>query len=164
MRLSVVDTTLLSNFAHANRPDLLQLALGKTAVTTATVLTELHQGEVAGLVPRQAWSWLSLITLTPTEGALAAGYRKIVDAGEADCLAVAVTRNGRFLSDDMAARRLAQAEGVAVSGTLGVLLHLIEQERLTLAAADALLAQMRQAGYRASVSSLQRLLDETQNK
>jgi hypothetical protein len=53
MRLSILDTTLLSNFAHAGRPDLLQLALGETAVTTATVLTELRQGEAAGLVPRQ---------------------------------------------------------------------------------------------------------------
>jgi predicted nucleic acid-binding protein len=92
---------------------------------------------------------------------LAVGYRKIVDAGEADCLAVAVTRSSRFLSEDMAARRLAQAEGVTVSGTLGVLLHLIEQQQLTLAMADGLLARVRQAGYRAPVSSLQRLLDET---
>jgi predicted nucleic acid-binding protein len=161
MRLSVVDTTLLSNFAHANRPDLLQTALGKTAVTTATVLSELRQGEAAGLVPWQEWSWLPQTDLTPAEMALAAGYRNVVDAGEADCLAVAVTRNGRFLSDDMAARRLAQAEGIAVSGTLGVLLHLIEQEHLTLAAADVLLAQMRQAGYRAPVSTLRRLLGKT---
>jgi predicted nucleic acid-binding protein len=159
MRLSILDTTLLSNFAHAGRPDLLQLALGETAVTTATVLTELRQGEAAGLVPRQEWSWLPQTDLTPAEMALAAGYRNIVDAGEADCLAVAVTRSGRFLSDDMAARRLAQAEGVPVSGTIGVLLHLIEQQHLTLSAADALLVQMRQAGYRAPVSTLQRLLD-----
>jgi predicted nucleic acid-binding protein len=59
----------------------------------------------------------------------------------------------------MAARRLAQAEGVPVSGTIGVLLHLIEQQYLTLSAADGLLVQMRQAGYRAPVSTLQRLLD-----
>jgi predicted nucleic acid-binding protein len=119
---------------------LLQLALGETAVTIATLLSELRQGEAAGLVPRQEWSGLPQTDLTPAEMALAAGYRKVVDAGEADCPAVAVTRNGRFLSDDMAARRLAQAEGVAVSGTLGVLLRLIEQQQMTLAAADGLLA------------------------
>jgi hypothetical protein len=45
--------------------------------------------------------------------------------------------------------------------TIGVLLHLIAQQHLTLAAADELLARMRQAGYRAPVSSLQRLLGET---
>jgi predicted nucleic acid-binding protein len=112
-------------------------------------------------VPRQEWTWLPQTALTPAETAVATGYRKVVDAGEADCLAVAVARNGRFLSDDMAARRLAQAEGIAVSGTLGVLLHLIEQQQLTLAAADALLAQMRQAGYRAPVSTLRQLLSET---
>lgn len=30
MRLSLLDTTLLSNFAHAGRPDLLRLVLGET--------------------------------------------------------------------------------------------------------------------------------------
>jgi predicted nucleic acid-binding protein len=159
MRLSVVDTTLLSNFSHANRPDLLQLALGETAVTTAAVLIELRQGEAAGFVPQQDWSWLPQTDLTPAEMVLAASYRKIVDAGEADCLAVAVTRKGCFLSDDMAARRLAQAEGVAVSGTISILLHLIQQQRLTLVAADELLSQMRQAGYYAPVSTLQHFLD-----
>ena len=158
MRLSLLDTTLLSNFAHADRPDLLQLALGETAATTATVLAELRQGELSGRVPHQEWRWLSLLALTPAETALAGAYRQIIDAGEADCLAVAVTRAGRFLSDDLAARRLAQAHGVAVSGTIGVLLSLIHQQHLTVPAADMLLDQMRQAGYRAPAASLQQFL------
>jgi hypothetical protein len=57
-----------------------------------------------------------------------------------------------------AARRLTRAGGVTVSGTIGVLLHLIEQRHLTLVTADVLLAQMRQADFRAPASTLQRLL------
>ncbi|MCP4420896.1 MAG: DUF3368 domain-containing protein [Chloroflexi bacterium] len=159
MRLSLLDTTVLSNFAHAAQPNLVQIALGTTAVTTATVLLELRRGEIAGLVPTVDWTWLPQITLTPSEVTLSADYRKIVDAGEAECLAVAVVQNGRFLSDDLAARRLAQANGVAVSGTIGVLLYLVQQQQLTVSAADALLARMRQAGYRAPASTLRHFLD-----
>ncbi len=50
-----------------------------------------------------------------------------VDAGEAECLAVAVTRGYTFLSDDFAARRVAKTRGVAISGTLGVLLLLVDR-------------------------------------
>ncbi|MCP4426006.1 MAG: DUF3368 domain-containing protein [Chloroflexi bacterium] len=159
MRLSLIDTTLLSNFAHAGRPDLLQIALGETAVTTPTVLAELRKGETAGFVPAVDWEWLPQITLTPAEEKLAADYRNIVDAGEAECLAAAVERNGRFLSDDLAARRLAQTNGIAVSGTIGVLLRLIQRQQITVATADTLLARMRQAGYRAPVDTMQHLLD-----
>ncbi len=159
MRLSLLDTTVLSNFAHAAQPNLVQIALGITAVTTATVLLELRRGEITGLVPTVDWTWLPQITLTPSEVTLSADYRKIVDAGEAECLAVAVVQNGRFFSDDLAARRLAQANGVAVSGTIGVLLYLVQQQQLTVSAADALLTRMRQAGYRAPAATLQHFLD-----
>ena len=42
--------------------------------------------------------------------------------GEAECLAVALQRGYRFLSDDFAARRLAKVKGIIVSGTIGILL------------------------------------------
>jgi predicted nucleic acid-binding protein len=163
MRLSVLDTTLLSNFAHVGRPDLLRTALGETAATTATVLAELRRGETAGLVPHVDWAWLQQVTLSTTEKNLAAGYREIIDMGEAECLAVAKMRNGRLLSDDFAARRLSQAEGVSVSGTIGVLLLLVEQNVLTRPEADALLSLMRQAGYRSPVSSLAEVKQSTKN-
>ena len=160
MRLSLLDTTLLSNFAHAGRPDLLRLVLGETAVTTPTVLAELRRGEAAGFVPVADWAWLPVVTLSPAEEALAADYLAIVDAGEAECMAVAVGRNGRILSDDLAARRLAQALGVPFSGTIGVLLRLILHHDVPVAAADEFLARMRQAGYRAPAASLRQFLEE----
>jgi predicted nucleic acid-binding protein len=160
MRLSLLDTTLLSNFAHAGRPDLLRLVLGETAVTTPTVLAELRQGEATGFVPAADWTWLPQTTLRAAEEALAADYLAIVDAGEAECLAVAVGRNGRFLSDDLTARRLAEALSVPFSGTIGVLLRLIHHHAITVAAADALLDRMRLAGYRAPAKSLRQCLEE----
>ena len=45
MRAAVVDTTVLSNFAHAQRADLLHEVFGGSVATTSTVMAELHVGE-----------------------------------------------------------------------------------------------------------------------
>lgn len=161
MSLSLLDTTILSNFAHAQRPDLVQLVIGDEAATTPAVLAELRQGEALGFVPRVDWRWLSVLTLTDEEQALAADYLAVLEAGEAECLAVAVIRQARFFSDDLAARRLAQAKQIPFSGTIGLLLRLIQRQILTVVEADRLLATMRQQGYRAPVASLQVYFEES---
>lgn len=160
MPLSLLDTTTLSNFAHVQRPDLVQLVIGDEAATTPAVLVELYQGEASGFVPRMAWGWLPVLALTEEEQALAAGYLAVLELGEAECLAVAVTRQARFFSGDLAARRLTQAKGVCVSGTIGLLLALIHRDALTLVEADRLLTIMRQQGYRTPVASLGTYLEE----
>lgn len=96
MLLSLLDTTILSNFAHIQQPSLVQKALGEQAATTPTVLTELCTGETLGFVPRVDWNWLTVLPLTAVEQSLATQYLNILDAGEAECLAVAVTRQARF--------------------------------------------------------------------
>lgn len=157
MTETILDTTLLSNFAHIQRADLLRAALGGNAVTTATVLAELRAGVTLGWVPRCDWSWLTVVTLNDEEQALAAHYLSILDVGEAECLAIANVRGWVFASDDLAARRLAQQAGVAVSGTLGVLQKLVAMQLLTLDEADALLAIMVAWGYRVPVRALREL-------
>ena len=47
-----------------------------------------------------------------------------------------------LFSDDLDARRYAQRQGIPVSGTLGVLVLLVEQGHLTLAQADNYLRRM----------------------
>lgn len=74
--------------------------------------------------------------------------------------AVALQRGYRFLSDDFAARRLAEAKGVIVSGTIGILLKGVVTGVLAVAEADRLLAEMISHGYRAPVRSLRELLTE----
>ncbi len=80
-----------------------------------------------------------------------------LDPGEAECLAVALQRGYRFLSDDFAARRFAEAKGLTVSGTIGVLLKSIAAGAVPLTLADQLLAEMIAHGYRAPVRSLREL-------
>ncbi len=154
---AILDTTVLSNFAHIQRPDLLQSALGGHAATTAAVLAELRAGVTLGWVPRCDWSWLTVVTLTDEEQAQTAHYISILDAGEAECLAIAHVRGWVFASDELAARRLAQQAGVAVSGTLGALQKLVAMQLLTRDEADALLTVMIARGYRAPVRSFSEL-------
>lgn len=160
MSLSLLDTTILSNFAHVQRPELIRLALGNEAATPPTVLAELRRGEALGFVPRVDWRWLPVLALTDEEQALADKHLAVLEAGEAECLVVAVRRQARFFSDDLAARRLAQVKQVPLSGTIGLLLSLIHHKTLTIAEADRLLATMRQQGYRAPVASLQVYFEE----
>ena len=157
MPKAILDTTILSNFAHIQRPDLLQSVFQTDAVTTAKVMAELKAGVVLGWVPRCDWSWLQVTRLTNVEQSLADDYRRKLDPGESGCLAIAQRRTLVLVSDDFAARRLAQQAGVAVSGTIGVLQELVAAQLLTLAQADAYLAVMVGRGYRAPVRSLQEL-------
>lgn len=154
----LLDTTVLSNFAHVRRPDLPRTVLGPHVAVTPGVLAELRAGELAGLVPFCDWGWLTLLAPTAAESAAAADLERQLDPGEAECLAVALQRGYHFLSDDFAARRLAEAKGVIVTGTIGILLKGVATGVLALAEADGLLAEMIRHGYRAPVHSLTELL------
>ena len=80
--------------------------------------------------------------------------------GEASCLAVAVRRGMAFLAADARARSAARDLQVFVSGTLGVLLRTVNERLLTLEAANLLLNQMIQAGYRSPYVTLAELLTD----
>ncbi len=157
MTCQVLDTTVLSNFAHVQQPELLSMILGSTAITAPNVMAELRMGEVLGLVPRCDWRWLTVVKPEPEEEGLAITFLDRVDAGEAECLAMAILRHCTMLTDDFAARRLAAEHGVPVSGTLGLLARLVQARHLSLSQADQLLADMRNHGYRAPIRSLAEL-------
>jgi predicted nucleic acid-binding protein len=154
---AILDTTLLSNFAHLQHPELIHWAFGESLATTPKVMAELRVGEAEGLVPACDWTWLTVLELSQEEQSLAAEFSQQLDPGESECLAVAAKRQCKFLSDDFAARRMAQQQGLKVSGTLGVLLRLVDQQRLTFEAADALLQTLLLYGYRSPVQSLRDL-------
>jgi len=77
-----------------------------------------------------------------------------MDGWEAACLAISLTRDCRILTDDRDAREFARRLEIPLSGTLGVLLRLIDIGSLNLEEADAFLSQMMAAGYRSPVASL----------
>jgi len=154
MACHLLDTTVLSNFAHVRRPALVRKALGDAVFTTPVVLSELSQGESAGFVPVCDWSWLQVIAADDEAHTLASDLQSILDPGEAESLAVAIRRQCVFLSDDFAARRIARERGVTVSGTLGILIKLVRAAYLSLDEADTLLQRMMAQGYRSPVATL----------
>jgi predicted nucleic acid-binding protein len=80
-----------------------------------------------------------------------------LDVGEAACLALARNRGYAFLTDDRVARREARRWGVPLSGTIGVLMSLLDEGHVSRQQADAALQQMIALGYRSPVCSLDEL-------
>jgi predicted nucleic acid-binding protein len=88
----------------------------------------------AHISPLQPGGWLRLTDLEgDEERERYAKLAALVHSGEAASLAIAAHRGWTFVTDDRAARQLAQRERVAVTGTLGILLLLIDQDVLNLA-------------------------------
>jgi len=124
--LRLLDNTVLSNFSAVCRPDLVHLALGNTVATPKQAFAELQTGIHIGKLPMCDWSWLSILSLTVDENLIYQQLLSRLNAGEAACLAIATTRKGRILTDDRDARELALQMQIPVSGTLGLLIRLIE--------------------------------------
>lgn len=157
MILAVADTTLLSNFAHTQRPDLPPLAFPGLAMPS-TVREELADGERLGLLPPLDWSPIPVIEPDPTHLVEIGRLTPSLDRGEIACLALARMHEAVAITDDLDARTVAQALGLRVSGTLGALIQLVRQEHLTPEEGENLLATMITAGYRSPKSSLKSYL------
>jgi predicted nucleic acid-binding protein len=151
--LILSDTTVLNNFAQIRRPDLLQRVY-PTLASPRVVREELARGERLGLVRPGDWSWLQLLDLTDVEKSRATDLERLLQAGEAACLAIAEARDGVVLTDDGAARRLAASLHLETSGTIGALVKLVRKGALTLHVGDTLLTEMISRGYRSPVRSL----------
>jgi predicted nucleic acid-binding protein len=150
----MLDNTVLSNFALIGRSDLLWQLWGGELCTTQAVMREYIIGSDAGAVPPMAWDRLAQVILSDDEQQFAGALSLRLGQGERTCLAVAHLRNGLLVTDDRSARVQARRLGVAVTGTVGILVRLVRDEYLTLAAADELLGAMITAGFRSPVPRL----------
>lgn len=153
----LLDNTVLSNFALVNQIELLTKALGSQIATTPQVIDEFNNGVARERLPETKLDWLEVINLETEEEELFQELLTRVNLGEAACLAVASQRNGRILTDDRDARKLAAQMKIPVSGTLGVLLRLVQIDMLTLSEANEILERMISQGYRSPVQKLEEL-------
>lgn len=153
----LLDNTVLSNFALVQRIELLTKALGSQVAITPQVLGEFADGVTKGRLPETRLNWLEIVDLAAEEESLFRELSTRINVGEASCLAVAAQRNGRVLTDDRDARKLAAQLKIPVSGTLGILLRLVQIEVLTMPDANEFLGQMITAGYRSPVEKLEDL-------
>ncbi len=165
----IFDITVLSNFALAGRTDLLERRYRGVAFTTVEVGDELRRGVKAGyaylesiLQPIESFDpvgWLRvLVPKSAAEHHIRAEFDEVLGPGEASCLALAISRGLTFATDDLAARRLAQAREIPLTGTCGILFALVRSDALILAEANAMLAAMIQRGYRSPVDRLDDLV------
>ncbi|GIK71445.1 MAG: DUF3368 domain-containing protein [Chloroflexota bacterium] len=151
----ILDNTVLSNFASVGRLDLLQHALGTELACPLQVAAEFEAGVRKGKLPITQLDMITVIeSLEQAEHTLFQEYCHRVNAGEAACLAIAAHRHWSLLSDDRDARKLAAQLSIPVSGTLGILLRLVNIGILTLEHADSLLGEMIAKGFRSPVDRL----------
>ncbi|MFW5692586.1 MAG: hypothetical protein ACOCWL_00070 [Thermoguttaceae bacterium] len=158
----IFDATVLSNFARIGQFDQLQLFYADRASTTLMVVEEIHRGVEAGyselaVVERhlKPAGWLAVTAPeTSEEQSLFVTLLASLGSGEASCLATARMRNLIVATDERAARLRAAALDVRVTGTLGILVRLVQAEHLTSAQANELLTGMRLAGYYSPVQDL----------
>jgi predicted nucleic acid-binding protein len=165
----VLDTTVLSNFAAINQLHLLESFYQGQACTTLLVVEEIQRGARAGysylqpvekiFSPLFSTGWLPVLSLqSANEQALFIEMTYSLGPGEASCLALAITHHITLGSDDLAARRMANTHGIKLTGTLGILVRLVQEQQLELESANSSLAQMIALRYRSPVARLDDLI------
>jgi len=129
---TVLDTTVLSNFAAIDRVEVLAELSG--ICTVPTVRDELEFGRANHPYLQAALDRLGagipVIRLSQAMADRETAVSDRLDPGEAQAFAVADLSDGRLLSDDGDARAFAKAKDVPVVGSVGVLLAAIEDERI----------------------------------
>lgn len=143
MSVAVIDTSPLVVLAKVGRLDLVLDGLGRFVVPTA-VASEINAGPVHDPA-RLALNAGRLGTPVPVE-ALARVLEWGLGAGETAVLSLAITQGALAILDDREARRAAQALGVPVVGTLGIVLHAARRGRVE--SPRVLVQALRDAGLR----------------
>jgi len=160
----IINNTVLSNFAFADKLDLLR-AIFQKAYLTSKVFNEVKDGIRDGYRFQERTKkmveereWLILIEPNPRELELYHQLLLRLDAGEASCLAIAEGRGWLFLTDDLNARKAAAQLDVRMSGTIGVLRIGVEKELISIEEGNGLLRIMIDNGYFSPISDLSLLL------
>lgn len=135
---SVLDTTVLSNFAYI---DELWVVAGLAGICTVpVVLEELEHGVENHPYLQSALDTLDdeipVIPISETVANREAVVSDHLDAGEAQAFALADAHDGSLLTDDGDARSFAKEQGVTVVGSVGVLLAAMDAGKLSGSTAD----------------------------
>ena len=157
--LLIADTTVISNFAYANRLDLLK-GIGNTC-TTEEVMAELQAVKRKGDL-QISFSNLLIEILKMDEDEMDTFIRlnSKFGRGEASCLAIALHRNASILTDDLDARRFAQQGSICVSGSVGILIKAIDRGQLSREQGNHLLHLMIAKGYYSPVENLDQFFSQ----
>jgi hypothetical protein len=160
----ISNTTVISNFAVIGQIDLLHRVYGQIALAME-VYEEIQAGmeegykfysDIEGLIhPKNSEGWLRLAWLeSGREVELFTALPSRLHPGERASLAIAQNRDWLFLTDDRAARNLAQARGIQLSGSLGCLIAGIDLGLWNVSEANHWLSEMVTLGFYTPTSDL----------
>jgi predicted nucleic acid-binding protein len=160
---TILNTTVLSNFAHVDHVALL-LELPRL-VTVDAVQTELAEGSETHHYLEGALDVLEddIPVVTPSSPAqeLEEELLETPDPGEAQALAVAEKVEGMVVTDDGDARTVANQRDIRLTGSIGWLVRFVENDRITADTADTYLKRwIDEAGFRSPARDVRRFLDE----
>lgn len=119
----VSDTSALSALFLIEQIDVLPALYGQVIVPPSVMreLLELETKFGKDLSGMKSAPWLTIISVTDT--ILFQKYRRVLDEGESEALALMHELSADLLLiDEMRGRKIAQSEGIAHTGVLGVLL------------------------------------------
>jgi len=161
----VINTTVLSNLAAANRLEILRELFGEVLVPSS-VYEEILKGIESGYMflarideALEREHWLSLAHLTGESRRTFKTLLNVLGRGEAAGIAISKERKLTFFSDDKVARKVARDMGVKISGTIGVLKVAVEEGRISVEEADEVLHRMVKGGYRSPIRSIREVLE-----
>lgn len=160
---TVLDTSVLSNFAHVSRVDVL-LELPRT-VTTDVVRSELQAGVETHPYLDRALSVLGNDIPVLESDSVARDIEEelgeTLDPGEAQVLAIAEAANGIAVTDDGDAREIAARRDIPVTGSIGILVRVVEDDVISVDTADSSLKRwIDEAGFRAPARDIEVFLGE----
>jgi predicted nucleic acid-binding protein len=160
---TVLNTTVLSNFAHVDHVKLL-LNLPRL-VTVDAVREELTAGAETHSYIDHALTVLEteIPVITPSSPAEQLEERLLesLDPGEAQALAVAEATDGMLVTDDGDARTTAKQRGVELTGSIGLLVRFVENDQLSAATADEYLKRwIDDAGFRSPARDFEVFLED----
>ena len=156
----LLDATVLNNFLKVERLLLLRSLFPGSLCVAAEVYDELKAGGLEAPIREGIGDgWLRLVTPeSGRETTLYGEYGQTLGSGEAASLAIAICRGWSLATDDRAARRAARAAGIALTGSVGILIVAIQSETITRPEGDRLLQDMRRHGYRFPIDRLEGLI------
>lgn len=160
---TVLNTTVLSNFAHVGRVELL-FDLPQVA-TVEAVQRELDDGTETHPYLTNAVAALKneipVVSSSDEAAQIEETLLETLDPGESQALAVADVADGVLVTDDGDARRTAKCRGVSMTGSIGLLVRFIDDDQLSIATADSYLTRwIDKAGFRSPSRDIRVFLDE----
>jgi len=160
---TVLNTTVLSNFAQVAHVELL-LALPRV-VTVEAVEEELKAGVETHSYIDNALAVLGdeIPVISPASSAtqVESELLESLDPGEAQAVAVAAVTDGLVVTDDGDARTTAKQRSLDLTGSIGLLVRFVDNDRLSAATADTYLKRwIDEAGFRSPARDFEHFLDQ----